>query len=470
MNPLIKQTSLHYNIGRSNETVSQGVINMRVSIKRRLLISNILMVMIPTLLTGALIGGALSIFANRFEVNVTAAAFVPIEQGQLLDASFSELEVPTQDAVLVHQLDSGHYVLVLPDHMNSRFQELNLAAEQRFVDIVVGPEEFVQFIDLLEEWETIIPIIVILILVAFALLINHLLIKFVFKPIMTSLNVLTEGVHEITVGNLSYRLKHDMGNEFDIVGANFNEMATRLYEMVEQRKVDEKNRKELIAGISHDLRTPLTSIRTYAEGIELGMATTPETQEKYLTTIKNKTKDIEHIINQLFLFSKLDIGEFPMRLDKRNAKKWLSDFAETIVDEYLAKGLRIELENHIDQTFFLVDSVQLKSVLINILENSVKYGKSSDGQVLIESAYEGENIVITLTDNGPGVPDDDLDQLFDVFYRGDKARSNPGQGSGLGLAISAKMIERMGGSVSVRNADGGGLQIRLMLPMVKGDF
>ena len=246
-------------------------------------------------------------------------------------------------------------------------------------------------------------------------------------------------------------------------------MATRLHEMVEQRKEDAQNRKELIAGISHDLRTPLTSIRTYAEGIELGMATTPEAQEKYLSTIKNRTKDIEHIINQLFLFSKLDIGEFPMRLDKRNIGDWLTDFVRAVAEEYVAKGLCIELNSHVEDDYFLVDSVQLKNVLINILENSVKYGKSSDGLMRIECVRDSEDIIMTMTDNGLGVPSEDLSKLFDVFYRSDKARSNPSQGSGLGLAISAKMIERMGGSVSATNANSGGLQIMIKLPIVKGE-
>jgi len=442
---------------------------MRISIKHRLLISNVLMVVIPLLLTLGLIGGTFFIIFNRFEVDTSIPVFVPIEQGQLLGSDFSGLEVPIEDVILVHQLDSGHHVLVLPEIMNSQFEGRNLAEEGMFTNLPIVPEGYVQLSNLMEEWNMAIQIGILLILVVFALLINHLLTKFVFKPIRTSLNVLIEGVHEISVGNLSYRLKHDMGNEFDAVGMSFNEMAVRLHEMVEQRKVDEKNRKELIAGISHDLRTPLTSIRTYAEGIELGMATTPEKQEKYLSTIKNKTKDLEHIINQLFLFSKLDIGEFPIRLDKKNAGNWLADFVLTVTDEYLEKGLQVELGKNVDGACFLVDSAQLRNVLTNILENSVKYGKSPNGRMLIESVRDSENIVITMTDNGPGVPDDDLDQLFDVFYRGDKARSNVGGGSGLGLAISAKMIERMGGTINARNADGSGLQIMIKLPIVKGE-
>jgi len=443
---------------------------MRISIKRRLFISNILMVVIPVALTFAMLVSALLIIVGDFGLEeITSVPDIPIEQVSSLNVDFSAMDMQVEESVLVYQLESGNYVLFLPEQMNDQFENVYWQDTQLRTDIAIISEELIERLAFFEE-QTLMNIIFSLTLVIFIFLANHFLTRFVFKPIITSLNVLTEGVHEISAGNLSYRLKHDMGNEFDIVGANFNEMATRLHEMVEQRKEDDQNRKELIAGISHDLRTPLTSIRTYAEGIELGLATTPEKQEKYISTIKNRTKDIEHIINQLFLFSKLDIGDFPMRLDKRNAASWLTDFVDTIEEEYSKKGLCINLDNRIKEEYFLVDSVQLKNVLNNILENSVKYGKKPDGIMKIECVRDREDIIITMTDNGLGVPDEDLNKLFDVFYRSDKARSNPSGGSGLGLAISAKMIERMGGCVSATNANDGGLQIILKLPFVKGEI
>jgi len=443
---------------------------MRISIKRRLLISNVLMVLVPLLLTFALIGVTIFMIIGRLgmESFVSEIPEFPIEQGPPIDIDWSNLDVPIEEVVFVYQLDSGNRLLVLPEALNPRFEGIDLTNEPMLTDIALIPEALVERLSIFEEQAALLQIGMILTLIIFALLVNHFLTRFVFKPIVTSLNLLTEGVHEISVGNLNYRLKHTMGNEFDKVGVNFNEMATRLHEMVEQRKIDEMNRKELIAGISHDLRTPLTSIRTYAEGIELGMATTPEKQAQYLTTIKQKTTDIEHIINQLFLFSKLDIGEFPMRLDKREADIWLTDFVQDVQDEYLEKGLHIELEEVAAGQQFLIDSVQLKNALINLLENSVKYGQVDDKKVSIQSVQNENEITIVITDNGPGVPEEDLDKLFDVFYRSDKARTNPGSGSGLGLAISAKMIEQMGGSIRATNADSGGLQVSIKLPIVRG--
>ena len=443
---------------------------MRISIKRRLLVSNILMVVIPLVLTSVLITGMILILMGGVLPDIMSMIHtVPIEENQILDFDFSSIEIPETDRVLIYQLENGLHVLVLPEQMNSRFDEIGLSEEQMSLDVVVVPESLVQQVIFFEQHEGLFQLAIVLLLIIFTLSVNFFLVKFVFKPIITSLNILTEGVDEISDGNLNYRLKHDMGNEFDAVGANFNEMANRLHDMVEQRKIDEQNRKELIAGIAHDLRTPLTSIRTYAEGLEMGMATTPEIQEKYLSTIKNKTKDMEHILNQLFMFSKLDIGEFPMRLDKWNAGKWLADFVQHIHDEYLEKGLRVELGKNVAETYFLVDSVQLGNVLTNVLENSVKYGNAEEPQMMINCEQDEEHVMIAMTDNGIGVSETSVDKLFDVFYRSDKARTNPSGGSGLGLAISAKIINRMGGSIKAENANDGGLTILIKLPVVKGD-
>jgi signal transduction histidine kinase len=272
------------------------------------------------------------------------------------------------------------------------------------------------------------------------------------------------GVRQIRDGNLDYRIAYAGNDEFTAVCSDFNEMAARLSDMVKARQKDEENRKELIAGISHDLCTPLTSILTYVEGIELGLATTPVIQKEYLATIKSKAKDLEHIINQLFLFSTLDVGEFPMQPEPQDIGKLLSDFVKNVASEYRQKGGQITLAENIQGIMVNTDSVQLRNVLTNVIENSLKYGNKEKGIVTIACKSENTNAVITLNDNGPGVSGDALDKLFDVFYRGDKARANTKKGNGLGLAISAKIIERQGGTIKAANLSAGGLSIIITLP------
>ena len=440
---------------------------MRISIKRRLLISNVLMLVIPVVLTSilniviiwVLLGRATTFFISP---NVSD---IPIEQSLMLGFDIPDMHF-SDDVAVFYQLENGSQLLILPEQMKSRFERLTLSEESMYLELAIFSESLIQQITFWGEHERIFQMLLLVFLVVVTLLANYFLVRFSLKPIMTFLNTLTKGFHEISDGNLVYRLNHNGGNEFDSISTHFNDMTTRLHEMVEQKKADEQNRKELIAGIAHDLRTPLTSIRTYTEGLELGMASTPALQEKYLSTIKNKTNDMEHILNQLFLFSKLDIGEFPVRLDKCDIGNWLYQFVQNARDEYSRRGLQIKLEKNITSSYLLVDEVQLGNVLTNMLENSVKYGNVDNLQAVIDCEQISDHIILRITDNGVGVPNEVLTKLFDIFYRNDKARTKPSGGSGLGLAISAKLIERMGGSIKAENATDGGFTILIKLPVV----
>ena len=311
-------------------------------------------------------------------------------------------------------------------------------------------------------------IIITLVLLGIVFVTNYALTRRITRSIEAPLDVLVSGVHEISKGNLTYRIDYQKGDEFDAVCADFNEMASRLHDMVNERQRDEQNRKELIAGISHDLRTPLTSIKAYIEGIQKGVAATPEMQAKYLATIQSKTEDIEYIISQLFLFSKMDIGDFPFNLEPIDLGEALGKMITGLSDEYRERGLHISLEENVQGTQVSIDLIQFYNVVQNILNNSVKYCNREDARAELFCHADWEHVLITIQDNGPGVPDEILPQLFDVFYRSDTSRNNPSNGSGLGLAISSKIIERLRGTITAENAEDGGLRILISLPIVKG--
>lgn len=296
---------------------------------------------------------------------------------------------------------------------------------------------------------------------------NMFLTRFVIKKITDPIDMLSYGVHQIRDGNLSYRIEYAGNDEFTSICADFNEMAWRLNEMVMEQQKDEANRKELIAGISHDLRTPLTSIKAYVEGLEKGVASTPETQRSYLDTIGTKTAEMEHIINQLFLFSKLDLEGFPLILERVDLSLTLQTLVGDIAEEYQEKGLSIALGVTQDTIEVDIDRQQFRNALINVIENSLKYKVKEQGALVISCSTTDSYATISLTDDGPGVPEDTLDKLFNVFYRVDASRSSK-EGSGLGLAITAKMLEAMGGQVQAQNVAEGGLSILINLPSKKG--
>jgi signal transduction histidine kinase len=299
------------------------------------------------------------------------------------------------------------------------------------------------------------------------ILTNKVLTRLVFRNIITPINTLTYGVHQIRDGNLDYHIEYEWKDEFAGICSDFNEMAERLSDFVAQRQKDEANRKELIAGISHDLRTPLTGIKAYVEGLETGVASTPEMQRKYLYTIKSKTAELERIINQLFMFSKIDIGEFPFNLEEFDLDAELRSLIDGVRDDYEKDGLTISFAESGKPVSVNADIQQFRNAVTNIIENSLKYKIAERGTLKITTRTENEAVTIELTDNGPGVPE--IDKLFNVFYRGDPARSGDKSGSGLGLAITSKILERMGGNIRAENAADGGLAIIIMLPILRGN-
>jgi signal transduction histidine kinase len=299
------------------------------------------------------------------------------------------------------------------------------------------------------------------------LLTSRFLTQFVFRKILQAMDTLTDGVLQLRDGNLGFRINYTEHDEFTPVCEDFNKMAGRLLESESARQKDEQSRKELIAGISHDLRTPLTSIKAYVEGIEQGVASTPDAQKRYIGIIKDKTDDLEHIIETLFLFSKLDTGEFPCRMERVELSSVASEIVCALSGEYADRGLDIAFAQSSEgakNMFVNIDAMQLRNVLINIFENSVKYKRKERGQLKIAISDAGKNIVLTLTDDGPGVPEYALDKLFDVFFRIDDSRSDPGNGSGLGLAISQKIVKLFGGEITAANAPTCGLSLAITLP------
>lgn len=299
------------------------------------------------------------------------------------------------------------------------------------------------------------------------LLTDRFLTKFVFQKIERPLDMLSDGVRQIRDGNLDHRIVYETEDEFAPICSDFNEMAVRLKESVDLSQQHEQNRKELLAGISHDLRSPLTSIRAYVEGLMDGVPKTPEAQRSYLATIKSKAEDIDRMVGELFLFSKMEMGEYPdhpklLRLDDE-----LRQLVFSVGPEYAEKGLQIITESLVPATVS-ADPEQLRRVLINILENSLKYKDKETGHFEISLQEEKGGFRLSLCDDGPGVPAESLPRLFDAFYRSDPARQNPNRGSGLGLSIVAGAVRRMNGKVHAENGKNGGLSVVIWLPKAKG--
>jgi signal transduction histidine kinase/rRNA-processing protein FCF1 len=306
--------------------------------------------------------------------------------------------------------------------------------------------------------------IVFVIALLIIILTNGVLSSHLAKSLIEPLDLLSYGAGQIEEGNLDFEMNYKGKDEFAKVCADFDKMRIRLQQSVEMQLKYEENRKELVVGISHDLRTPLTTIKGYVKGLKDGVANTPEKCERYHDIIYNKACDMDMLVDKLFLFSKLDTGKFPFHFQTVCFNEFLKRFLKNATEEFERKGITLFCENNINDDILInIDCEEMNRVLVNILENSVKYKIQEYGNVNIAVNRKEDIIVLMIKDDGPGVLEENLSRLFVSFYRGDVARTNPSEGSGLGLSISEQIVKAHGGTITAENMNG--LAITITIPI-----
>ena len=297
---------------------------------------------------------------------------------------------------------------------------------------------------------------VILALLAAVAFTNLYLTRHLFRHIQQPLDALVSGVKRIQDGDLDAPIGYETADEFQPACDAVDEMAARLKASLDAQSRQQQQKQELIAGMSHDLKSPLTSIRAYTEGLLDGVAKDAATQTHYLQTIYAKETELETLVNRLFAFAKLDLADAPAEL----APLDLSEMLRRIVDGYDAETLDVRL-TELPAGAVLADRALLSRSISNLLDNSRKYGAA---QVVISADILDKTVSISVSDNGPGVEEGQLEKIFELGYRTDSARQNPAGGSGIGLAVVKRAAEQMHGSVKAENVDGGGLCVTLTLP------
>ena len=291
---------------------------------------------------------------------------------------------------------------------------------------------------------------------------NVYLTRNLFRHISEPLDTLTAGVARVRDGDLDTPIAYTENDEFQPVCNAVDEMAARLKASLEQQQKEQQKKQELIAGMSHDLKSPLTSIRAYTEALLDGVAKDDAARTRYLQTIHAKESDIEAMVNRLFEFAKMDVSEYPVHMEALPLRETL----EETVGAQRTDGVTAALGD-IPKANVLADRELLARIAANLLDNSRKYGGRETVRVAVSARAKNGFAEISFADNGAGVPEEQLSKLFDAFYRGDASRTAPGSGSGLGLAVVKKAVEEMRGSVRAENAENGGLRVIFTLPLAK---
>ena len=270
----------------------------------------------------------------------------------------------------------------------------------------------------------------------------------IYRSIAVPLVKLKKATKNIKEGNLDFVLEVEGNDEFSQLCQDFEEMRKRLKESTEEKILMDKENKELISNISHDLKTPITAVKGYVEGIMDGVADTPEKMDRYVRTIYNKTNEMDHLINELTFYSKIDTNRIPYTFSKLNVEDYFSDCAEELGLEMETRGIELVYANYVEKDVQVIaDGEQIRRVIHNIVSNAIKYMEKPKGIIQLRVKDVGDFIQVEIEDNGKGIAAKDLPYIFDRFYRTDVSRNSSKGGSGIGLSIVKKIMEDHGGKV-----------------------
>ncbi len=285
-----------------------------------------------------------------------------------------------------------------------------------------------------------------------------LMIIWIYKGIAPQLKMLKVAANNIKEGNLDFSVASTGIDEMSELCNAFEDMRIRLKNNAKDRLEDEAEQRALISNIAHDLKTPITAIKGYAEGMLDGVADTPEKREKYVRTIYNKANEMNTLINELTLYSNIDTNKIPYNFQKLNLHNYFSDCIEELGMDLENQHIRLDYSNFVDPDVLIIaDPEQLGRIIHNIVSNSVKYMRADvPSKIAIVIKDVGDFVQIEITDNGKGIATHDLPYVFDRFYRADTSRNSAAGGSGIGLSIVKKIIEDHGGKIWVTSKENEG--------------
>lgn len=290
-------------------------------------------------------------------------------------------------------------------------------------------------------------------------------ILYISRKILPPMKELSLAAERISNGDLDFEILGSNVAEIDELCDAFDDMRLRLKHNIAAELELERQRNLMLAHISHDLRTPITSIRGYAEGLLDGVASTEEMRRRYLETISAKATAMERMTRQMSAYSELELGRMSFNFEATDMVGYLAELAEDMRGDLAALDAEFSLDLPDTEIVVRLDREKFGRVFANVFANAVKY--RSDERRLAVSLRAEETptgIHIVLADNGRGIKPGESDKVFEGFYRGDPARSGDTEGHGLGLAIAKQIVAQHSGRIWIANAPDFGAEIHITLP------
>lgn len=283
------------------------------------------------------------------------------------------------------------------------------------------------------------------------------------KDILVPIKELDQAVENIAAGNLEKKIRYNNQSELGNFCSSFEFMRDELKTSLEKQRELEKSRKELVACISHDLRTPIASIKAYVDGLKDGIARDPETVNKYISVIGKKTDDLIKLINDLFQHSQAELGELKIQKRECYSREMLNKILQPLIVEMRDGSQQFHIDLPFPEVLIMADPLRIEQVIVNLIQNARKY-TPKDGSIYFLAEIEGQYLKITVRDTGMGISQRDLPFIFEKFYRGDKSRSRDSGGAGLGLSICKYIVEAHGGNISVESRENEGSTFCFTIP------
>ncbi len=288
---------------------------------------------------------------------------------------------------------------------------------------------------------------------------------YISRSILRPLKELAEAMEHIKDGDLNYEFIGSGDKEIQALCIAFEELRLRLKEAVDADIIRDREYKMLFANISHDLKTPITSIRGYVEGIRDGIADTPEKEKAFLKTVLKKTEVLEDMAENLSLYSKLELKKLPYDMKVRDIAEFLRETLSGFALDLEHSDMELVTNLPSAEIWVKIDREKMQRVFDNIISNAIKYKKEGKGSLTVSLEQAERRAVISFSDTGIGIAEKDREKVFEGFYRSDPSRNGSVEGNGLGLAIAKQIIEAHGGRIWLRSEEGVGTEFVIILPV-----
>lgn len=291
--------------------------------------------------------------------------------------------------------------------------------------------------------------------------------SYIKKTVLQPIKNLSDALDRMKMGDLQCEFIGSGDEELKRLCASFEELRLQLQRNIRKSLRKENEQKMLLVNISHDIRTPITSIKGYVEGIRDGVADTPEKKDHYLRTIYMKAEAIEQMAENLSLYSKLELGKAVYNREVLDVFAQAAAAAEEFSLDLQTAGVRLSISLPSETVYIMADKEKLRRVFSNIIINAIKYKKPGNGSLEVSAELCENGVIITFSDSGIGISEKEIPHIFDGFYRGDPSRDSSVEGNGLGLSISRRIISDHGGKIWARSTVGEGTDMIILLPVWK---